>query len=356
VSEPHTRCLAASFLLGVVSAGCSSVGPINDRAVLAQSADVHAPARLPDTWLARGETDYRIGPRDLLEIEVWELEKLNESKVIRARVAQGGDIVLPLIGAVRAAGATVEELHARIVEGYAQDYLVEPTVGVLVAEYEARRVTVLGSVQKPGTFSLQANSTTLIDALALAGGVGEDAGAEVYVVRANGGFEHAELTLGGDRPFDVGDGPVEATAARPGARMLKIDLRALVESGDLGLNCALQDGDVVHVRPAPTFFVTGMVRKGGAFPLHGDITVLKAIALAGGLDEHATPSATILIRRTETGEVRIPIDLTEVEAGSDRDLHLEAGDVLMIAEGGGRRFLRGIGDFFRGLFHVGYTL
>ena len=63
----------------------------------------------------------------------------------------------------------------------------------------------------------------------------------------------------------------------------------------------LEDGDVVHVPQAAKVFVTGHVREGGGFPLRGDLTILRALALAGGLDDHATPSETVLIRRVSDG-------------------------------------------------------
>jgi polysaccharide export outer membrane protein len=138
--------------------------------------------------------------------------------------------------------------------------------------------------------------------------------------------------------------------------LLKIDLEALVGRGDLSANCVLEDGDVVHVPPSAQIFVMGQVKQGGAFPLKGEITLLKAIALAGGLKDEATPSATVLIRMTESGRETIPIDLTEVEAGSEKDVKLQAEDVLVVSETPGNRFLRNVGSFLQGIFHIGYAL
>jgi len=328
-------------------AGCSSVASINDRALLlgAEKAPLGPkPAAIP--FVPPTRTEYRIGARDLLEVEVYELDEPNKPRQIKTRVTQEGAILIPLIGSLAVAGKTAREVQAEITDKLGKDYLVNPTVSVMVLEHQARRVTILGAVQTPGSFFLKENSTTLVDVLALCGGPNEKAGSSVYVVR--GGI------VAGPEVREASSSKVAPSSGN--GRVLRIDLTNLVEHGDPAANCVLEDGDVVHVPPAPQIFVMGQVAQGGAFPLRGEITLLKAIALAGGLKDEATPSATILIRIGEQGRESIPIDLTEVEAGSEKDLKMQADDVLVVSESGGNRFVRGIGSFFRGLFHVGYAL
>ena len=343
--------LAVRWLPIALLAACASrVASINDRAILAQSDEVEQSAPDPMTWLAPSKTDYRIGARDLLEIEVYELEESNKTKVLRARVAQDGRIRLPLIGAVVAGGRTAPELQQEIERRLGQDYLVNPSVSVLVADYQSRTVTVLGSVDKAGSFALRQNSTTLVDALAMAGGITDEAGSAVLVVRA-GVNQTAEVEPQHDGTFR------EASVRRGApARVLRIDLADLVERGDLRANCVLQDGDVVHVPQADKFFVTGLVYDAGSFPLKEKVTVLKAIAMAGGLKDNATPSATVLLRRTARGKKKIPVDLAQLEAGSKGDLLLQAGDVIVVSESGSDHFFRQTGELFKGLFNVGYNV
>jgi polysaccharide export outer membrane protein len=347
---PRGRTAARALLPAALAAlaACSTVASVNDQAMqLLPDRQVATGPIDPSRLIRPMRTEYRIGARDVLEIEVYELEEPNRSKQLKLRVAQDGIVTLPLLGPVTAAGRTVSELHADLVGRLAKDYLVNPSVSVVVAEHQARRVTVLGAVQHPGTFSLQDNSTTLVDVLALAGGPDERAGSVVYVVRENGLQEGVAVA-------NASSGTVTTAAEAP--RLLKVDLVDLVERGDLSANCVLDDGDVVHVPPAAQFFVMGEVNEGGAFPLRGEITLLRAIALAGGLKENATPAATVLIRTTPKGRVTTPIDLNEVAAGSEKDVLMQADDVLVVNESGGDRTLRGIGAFIRGLFTISYGL
>lgn len=338
--------IASAFVLSCALAACSSVAAVNDQAMLVGPDPSAVASPIDPTRFVRPVvTEYRIGARDLLEIEVYELEEPNKSKQLKVRVAQDGQIVVPLLGPVTAAGRTAGELQADLVVALAKDFLVNPNVTVAIAEHQARRITVLGAVQQPGTFHLKDNSTTLVDVLALAGGPNDKAGSVVYVARAASPGD-----VVGVANASAGDGEA------PTPRLLKIDLLDLVERGDLRANCVLEDGDVVHVPAAARFFVMGEVNEGGAFPLRDDVTLLRALALAGGLKETATPAATTLIRTTPKGRVTIPIDLNEVQAGSEKDLLMQPDDVLLVNESGGDKAARGVGAFLRGLFHVSYGL
>lgn len=342
---------AALHLCGfglTVLAACSSVDSVNDQAMLVGREERSATTpELPLPWARPEPGEYRIGARDLLEVDVYELEEPDKSKQIKTRVSQDGTILLPLIGRVHAVGSTVHELQTAITERLAKDFLVNPSVSVVIAEHMARRVTVLGAVVHPGTFFLKDNSTTLLDALALAGGPDDKAGTVVRVVRDQG-------LVKGTAVADASTGAV--TTAEMSPRVLKIDLTDLMEGGRLDANCTLEDGDLVHVPTVPQFFVMGQVHEGGAFPLRGEVTLLRGIALAGGLTDTASPAATVLIRTTPKGRVTTPIDLTEVQAGSEKDILLQPDDVLVVNESTGDAILRGTGVFLRGLFHFTYPL
>lgn len=122
---------------------------------------------------------YRIGPYDLLKIEVFQVDELSRTE----RVSEDGFVLMPLIGAVQVGGLTQREAEKVIANKLAERYLQNPQVSIFVAEYASQKVTVIGQVKKPGVFPL-AGRTTLMQAIALAGGFDDTAKkGEVVVFR-----------------------------------------------------------------------------------------------------------------------------------------------------------------------------
>jgi polysaccharide export outer membrane protein len=145
-------------------------------AALAQSPASAAPEASP-----AASAGYRIGPEDLLEIDVWNRAELSRKVPVRP----DGRISLPLLNDVEAAGLTPMELRAVLLERLAE-YVTAPEVAVIVAEVRSFRVSVLGEVARPGRFELK-NAVRLVDALAMAGGLTPYASrSNIVVLRSNG--------------------------------------------------------------------------------------------------------------------------------------------------------------------------
>jgi polysaccharide biosynthesis/export protein len=126
--------------------------------------------------------DYRIGPQDLIEIQVFGIENLKRE----VRVNSRGVISLPLIGTVALGGLTGQEAEALIAMKYAKDYLQDPQVSVFIKEFTSQRITLAGAVAKPGIYPMR-GQTTLVQAIAIAGGAGSLADmTEVMVYRRDG--------------------------------------------------------------------------------------------------------------------------------------------------------------------------
>ncbi len=121
--------------------------------------------------------DYRIGPNDLLLIEVFQVDELSGQE----RVNAGGQIVLPLIGPVTVGGLTQSEAEQLIARELARDFLQDPQVNIYIEEYTSQRVTVMGSVESPGVFPIK-GPTTLLQAIAMAGGIDRLGDTEAVVV------------------------------------------------------------------------------------------------------------------------------------------------------------------------------
>ena len=112
--------------------------------------------------------DYRIGPQDLLEVQVYGLEQLKRD----VRVNSKGVITLPLVGTLAIGGLTSQEAEELIRTAYEKDYLRNPQVSLFIKEYTSQRITVEGAVNRPGVYPIK-GQTSLLQALAIAGGQGQ---------------------------------------------------------------------------------------------------------------------------------------------------------------------------------------
>ncbi len=125
---------------------------------------VDAVAVQPD---AVDSTDYRLVTDDVIQIKVFQETDLDSV----LRISKEGTITFPLIGSVQVGGKTPQDAALTIKAALAKDYLVNPQVNVTVVEYAKRLFTVLGQVQRPGSYDLPDRDTlTLIQAIGMAGG------------------------------------------------------------------------------------------------------------------------------------------------------------------------------------------
>ena len=126
------------------------------------------------------DDSFVIGKGDVLAISVWKQPDLSRSVPVRS----DGRISLPLIGEVQAAGQTPLKLESDLATMF-KPYLAEPEVTVIVEQINSQKFNVLGKVQKPGSYPL-VNPTTVLDAIALAGGCRDFAkNKQIYVLRHN---------------------------------------------------------------------------------------------------------------------------------------------------------------------------
>ncbi|MGB8543296.1 MAG: polysaccharide biosynthesis/export family protein [Candidatus Acidiferrales bacterium] len=297
---------------------------------------------------ASGEqAEYRIGAHDLLEINIFEAPDLNRS----LRVSAGGEISMPLLGAIQSAGLTARELEG-VIEIKLRQYMKDPHVGVFVTTVESHPVSVVGAVKKPGVFQIRGTKTVL-EMLSMAEGLSDDAGDEVLVMRGAG------LQFGSDSPrSDTNPGAPPSSAPQPstqdtpdatapgnspGNETVKINLKDLLESGDQRYNVPVYPGDIVKVTRGGIIYVIGDVKKPGGFVLKSDqyMSVLKAVALAEGLNATAAKSRTKIIRTDEkTGQrTEFPIDLGKVLAGKSPDTPLRPADIVFVPNSSGKTIL-----------------
>jgi polysaccharide export outer membrane protein len=299
-SKKHRR--PSQSLAGVTAALLlATVVPITPGAVLA-SVSLEEAAK----GGRMGGELLTIGPGDLLEVEVFGLEELSRE----VRVLGDGTVTLPLLGSFRIEGYTVPEAEGAIAEMLASRRLVnDPQVSILVAESVSGGVSVQGAVLKPGVYQIFGGSS-LLELLGRAGGLSDERGSKILVLRR-------------------GEGDAQ--------ERLEIDADGLVEEGDVTANIELRPGDVVVVPVARKLrvYVTGAVTKPGAVEYSSSegITVLQAITAAGGPTQRANLKKVTINRRLSDGtEERIKVNLKKIQQGKESDVSLQRNDTVVVAE------------------------
>jgi polysaccharide export outer membrane protein len=285
--------------------------------------------------------DYKIGPEDLLEISMFEAEELNRT----VRVSFQGNISLPLLGTLKVKGLTASELEREIRALLAEKYLQDPHVSVFIREYRSHRISVMGAVEKPNVYGVTGQKR-ILDMLAMAGGLTDNAGYLLFLIRPPGANEGEAQNP-------------KAESDRGEAKTYVIDLKELLIGGNLALNLAVMHGDVINVPVGGKVFVGGEVWRPGGFPLKGErMTVNQAIVLAGGVKPQADGSKTRIFRSTAKGTGRdiIPIDVYAIQKGQEEDVFLSENDIVIVPRHGAKAFLIGIRDTFAGVFTLGYAL
>jgi polysaccharide export outer membrane protein len=291
--------------------------------------------------------DYRIGANDLLEINVFEAPEFNRA----LRVSAGGEVTMPLLGTVQSAGLTARELE-KVLEDRLRKYMKDPHVGVFVSSIQSHPVSVAGAVKKPGVFQIQ-GPKTLLEMLALAEGLADEAGDEVLVMRGAGLRVGTNLTTDATEQSTGHAWTPEETAPPPNAsgqvdgssekETIRINLRNLLESGDSRFNVLIYPGDIIKVTRAGIVYVVGAVKKPGGFVMksHEQMSVLKAVALAEGLTSTSAKGRARIIRTDEsTGQkTEVPVNLDKILAGKAPDPPLNAADIVFVPNSAGKSAL-----------------
>jgi len=251
-------------------------------------------------------TEYRIGPKDLLEISVLGVPEINKLVV---RVSEQSRITLPLLGEVEVGDLTKFEVEKKLAALAGEKVVVNPQVTVHIVEYMSRRVSVIGAVEKPGPFELVGRQTVLA-ALSQAGGLTRDSGEEIIVIRQLPGGESTSI---------------------------RISIDGLFVQGDPKLNIPLEPGDVINVpvdKLVP-IYVFGQVRNPGALQVKRSSlpTLTQAIAQAGGFTDRANRKKVQIRRKDAAGkELEITVNVRNILRGRIKDIPLQVNDTVYVPE------------------------
>ena len=265
---------------------------------------------------------YLLGPDDQLEISGPELTDFSNKP---ARIDSDGDVQVPLVGRIHVAGLTVQEAE-EVLNKSLSKYIREPQVVVNVAEIRSQPVSVLGAVNTPGVHQVQGHKT-LLEMLALAGGLRQDAG---YSVRITRQLEWGCIPLPGAVPDSTGKFSVA-----------ELNLKKIMEAKDPAENIQILPHDVISIPKAEMVFVIGDVRRSGGFVLgeHKSMSVLEALSLAEGLNTTADTRHAKILRLNRDADQReeLPVDVKNLLAGKKQDVTLQAEDILFIPGSKGKK-------------------
>jgi polysaccharide export outer membrane protein len=320
----------------LVLACCPLLAAQTPAAAGRQSEVVPAPAA-PATGSSPVIPDYIISPDDVLVINVYDAPDVTGEY----RVSPNGQIALPLLSApIVAAGRTQSELSDLISEAYHKaEIYSHPRVTVSVKESFIHTVTIAGAVKQPQIYPVF-GKTTLLDALSQAGGLTEEAGSLAIVTRGAIGAQAVKSSA------------ACGAASKPTSceSTFRMDVRLLTETGDPHLNVDLYPGDRVTIQRAGIIYVVGAVNMSGGFAMKNgqeDMTVLEAMALAGGLKSTAAQKKAMIIRKNPTakdGRQEIAVNLSKVLTGHQHDIRLQANDIFFVPDSNAKKALHRSAD------------
>jgi polysaccharide export outer membrane protein len=268
---------------------------------------------------------YVLGPDDQIAIRALEGLDLGDKPV---QIGTNGNITLPLIGRVQAAGLTVEQLETELVSRL-KTYVQEPQITVTVTEFRSQPVSVFGSVATPGIVQLRGRKT-LYEVLSMAGGPRETAGSTVSIIRL---LENGPIPLPGAAPDPTGR-----------YNSADIDIQEILNGRNPAANIEIKPHDVISVSQGNgrTVYVVGDVQRAGAFNMGGQhtISVLSALSLAGGFGRTAKPERARIFRPSADRQKHqeISVNIKQILDGKAEDIGLRPEDVLVVPTSGGKTF------------------
>lgn len=355
--------------LGVMIVGCgtsesSKSYPVAVSAAAAPGRAQVVPSasedqRLEALWKQRTEetsgSDFHVGPGDVLGVSVPAIEQLKDLKV---RVSASDTIALPMIGIIDVHGMTEQQVRDEISRRL-EKYMYHPEVSVFGAEYQSREVAVVGAVLKPGVYTLASRSQTVLQMVSEAGMTSN--AAQRLILIPHGLDREGEATRmialaqakdpGAFKPTAVaqvdrdqaaqpdrsqGAEPVQDLKSSPSAGslapLLKKDAYVEIDlggtSGQSHVDLPARPGDVIIIPESGSVMVQGWVANAGAYKISPGMTVLSAVASAGG--EMFSSSAEVL-RTNHNGEkVTIPVNLAKAKKGEEPDPAVQSGDVVIV--------------------------
>ena len=303
--------LSTLFLVAAVLAAAPALGHAQEatnRVEKSQQPADPAPKPRATDVLVSPDEDYKIGPRDVIEVQVEKAPELSGTW----NVSASGAFLMPYVGRVVAVNKTTEELAAFIADRLRGDYLKNPRVKVLVKQYNSRSFFIQGAVRSPGVYQIEGRAS-LLKLIILAGGLSENHGSTAFIIRE----------------IKAGAGAGDAVAEQ--YELMMVNINGLLK-GRFDQNMMVEPGDIINVPPSDLFFVAGEVRAPGSYTLKEGTTLRQAISLAQGTTFKAAGGQGIIFREEPgTGKrLDMKVDIDAVMRGKKPDVPIMANDVVIV--------------------------
>jgi polysaccharide biosynthesis/export protein len=303
----------------VVAQTTATTGDPSMTAVQSQTtADKLSAAEIDN--LPADKSAYVLGTGDQLSVRVFGADDIPDRPI---EVGSDGMIILPMVGRLQASHVSVRNLEADLTARY-RTYFKDPQISVTVTDYRSQVITVVGAVNVPGVVQLR-GPTRLMRVISQSGGLKPEAGDKILITRRLPSNEVAPTPP-----------PPGLTEPNSSFYLKEINLLAIIDGTDPSANLIVEAGDLISVPRAKMVYVIGDVGRPGGYVLDGHrsrLTVLQAVALAGGVNKSAAYGGTRILRpTTETGSPRTEtqIDLKKIMASKSPDIPLHADDILYV--------------------------
>jgi len=292
-------------------------------------AIVYAAATEPTVTAMQTASGYVLGPNDEIMIRGIEAPEISDKPDKPVLIGTNGNITLPMIGRVKAGGLTVEQLEAELNTRF-KEFIQEPQISVTVTEFRSQPVSVFGAVTKPGVVQLRGGQT-LYEVLSMAGGPRDTAGSILTVTR----------------PRQSGEIPLPGATLDPTGQFSSVELNVqeILAGKNPAANIEIKPNDIISVSEASSnmIYVVGDVQHAGAFTLGGqrNVSVLRALSLAGGLGRTAKPQKARIVHEVE-GEPKlreVAVNLQQILSGKAKDVDLGPDDILVVPTSSRKAFV-----------------
>jgi polysaccharide export outer membrane protein len=291
------------------------------------------------TIIVSPDEDYRIGPRDVIEVRIEDAPELSKTFPVNA----DGTFWMPYLNRLKAQDKTTEQLSKEIADKLRGKYLKDPQVLVSVKQFNSRSFFIAGAVQRPGVYQIEGHPS-LFKLITVAGGLRENFGSTAFIIREakDKKSDSSSNNTPAIKPVSTDSQQPASQAADTTGENAEYSVRTVnitgMLKGRIEQSTYLEPGDFVNIPPADVFYVAGEVNAPGSFPLSEGTTLRQAMALAQGATFNAAAGEGVIFR-TDLATGRrdeIKVDIGAVMKNKKSDVPLQANDIVMVPNSKGK--------------------